>query len=507
MTNIQIVTKDTFEIIQSAINKAVNLVKPTYGPSSNKVIISKVLHKMVVDDGVQIARDIELEDPLEDAVWTQAKNTAIRTNDRVGDGTTGALIMLQAIINEVGKSSRRDGRKIEKELKKGLADVKEQLLAIAHPIKTLGELEKVARISFDDEAISKVIANAWFQLGKDGVLTVDRSGTMETFSDITDGIKLDRGYISPYMVTNPERMEAVIEKPYILITDYRLTEATDVLPVMNALIQKGITQLVLIAENIEGAALATLIVNKMQGKFNTTAICAPANGDSRSILLEDIALMTGAKVFSEKKGDKLETVTLANLGRAERFTAKSDMSVIVGPKGKKADIQTAISDLNSAISKETNERVRNDLRVRLARLSGKVAVIRAGAATEQEEKALRYKIDDAIHAVHSAFKGGVVPGAGTALASLETSSPILNAALKAPFRQLKENVGLEAHRELKKGEAINVVTGKVGKFIEVGVMDPVEVLIAGVESAVSIASLLITSSGMIVEKPKDVPNE
>lgn len=507
MTNIQIVTKDTFEIIQSAINKAVNLVKPTYGPSSNKVIISRVLHKMVVDDGVQIARDIELEDPLEDAVWTQAKNTAIRTNDRVGDGTTGALIMLQAIINEVGKSARRDGRKIEKELKKGLADVKAQLLSIAHPIKTLGELEKVARISFDDEAISKVIANAWFQLGKDGVLTVDRSGTMETFADITDGIKLDRGYISPYMVTNPERMEAVIEKPYILITDYRLTEANDVLPVMNALIQKGITNLVLIAENIEGAALATLIVNKMQGKFNTTAICAPSNGDNRSIILEDIALMTGAKVFSEKKGDKLETITLANLGRAERFTAKSDMSVIVGPRGKKAEILMAVSDLNSAISKETNERVRNDFRVRLARLSGKVAVIRAGAATEQEERALRYKIDDAIHAVHSAFKGGVVPGAGVALSLLETSSPILNAALKAPFKQLKENVGLEEHREIKKGEAINVVTGKTGKFIEVGVMDPVEVLIAGVESAVSIAALLVTSSGMIVEKPKEIPTE
>ena len=507
MTNIQIITKDTFEIIQSAINKAVDLVKPTYGPSSNKVIISKVLHKMVVDDGVQIARDIELEDPLEDAVWTQAKNTAIRTNDRVGDGTTGALIMLQAIIDEVGKSSRRDGRKIEKELKNGLADVKEQLLAIAHPIKTLAELEKVARISFDDEAISKVIAGAWFKLGKDGVLTVDRSGTMETFADITDGIKIDRGYISPYMVTNPERMEAVIEKPYILITDYRLTEANDVLPVMNALIQKGINNLVLIAENIEGAALATLIVNKMQGKFNTTAICAPSNGENRSIFLEDIALMTGAKVFSEKKGDKLEAVTLSNLGRAERFTAKSDTSVIVGPRGKKADILTAISDLNSAITRETNERVRNDLRVRLARLSGKVAVIRAGAATEQEEKALRYKIDDAIHAVHSAFKGGVVPGAGVALSSLETSSPILNAALQAPFKQLKENVGLEEHRALNKGEAINVVTGKTGKFIEVGVMDPVEVLIAGVESAVSIASLLITSSGMIVEKPKEVPTE
>lgn len=507
MTNIQIVTKDTFGIIVSAINKAANLIKPTYGPSSNKVIISKNTHRLVVDDGVQIARDLELEDPLENAVWTQAKNTAIRTNDRVGDGTTGAIIMLQAIINVVAKLSRKDGRKIEKELKQGLVDVKEQLLAMAQPVSSLKDLEKVSRISFDDDKISKVIADAWHQLGVDGVITVDRSGTMETFSDVTEGIKLDRGYISPYMVTNPDRMEAQIEKPYILITDYRLTEAADVLPIMTMLAAKQITNLVIIAENIEGSALATLIVNRMQGKFNTTAICAPLNGQERTILLDDIALMIGAKVFSQSKGDKLDSVKIEDLGKADRFVARGESSVIIGPKGKKTAIQAASDAIAKAITTETNERVRNDMRVRLARLASKVAVIRAGAATEQEEKALRYKIDDAIHAVHSAFKGGVVPGAGIALASLKTSSPILNEALKEPFKQLKDNVGIEEHAPLKNGEAINAVTGEVGPFMKVGVMDPVEVLIAGVESAISIASLLITSSGMIVEKPIEPKHE
>lgn len=498
---IKIIQKDTLDIIKSAIDKAVNLIKPTYGPSSNKVIISKVLNKMTVDDGVQIARDLELEDPAENAVWNEAKHTAIRTNDRVGDGTTGALIMLQAIIQEATRSNKIDGRKIENELKKGVAEAKEQLLKMAVPIKTLGDLEKVSRISFDDENISKVIAKAWHTLGEDGILTVDRSGTMETFSDITEGIKIDRGYISPYMVTN-DRMEGVIEKPYILITDYRLTETNDVLGLMTEMAKKNITNLVIIAENIEQHALATIIVNKLQGKFNVIAVNAPFSGPERTVFLEDLALMTGAKLFSESKGDKLDLAQLKDLGRADRFISRKDTSVIIGPRGNKKEIEKAILDLNVSINTEQNANEKKKLQNRYARLAGKIGVIKVGGSTESEERATRYKVDDAIHAVHSAFKGGVVPGAGLALASIETSSEVLNAALKVPFRQLKENVGIGEHKPIAKGEAMNVVTGKIGKFTEVGVMDPVEVLIAGIESAVSIASLLLTSSGMIVEEPK-----
>lgn len=496
--SIKIEQKNTLDIVKSAIDKAVNLVKPTYGPSSNKVIISKQLYKMTVDDGVQIARDLELEDPLENAVWQEAKHTAISTNDRVGDGTTGALIILQAIIGEATKTLKLNGRKIENELKKAVVEAKEQLLAMAHPIKTLADLQKVARISFDDEKISKTIAGAWNELGVDGALTVDRSGTMETFADIAEGIKIDRGYISPYMTTN-DRMEAVMEKPYILITDYRLTETSDILPIMNTLVEKKISSLVIIAENIEQHALATIIVNKMQGKFNAIAVNAPFNAPERTVFLEDLALMTGAKFFSQEKGDKLSDAKVQDLGRADRFISKKDSSVVIGPRGNKETIKKAILELNVTINTTQNDADKKQLQKRFAQLGGKVGVIKVGASTENEERALRYKVDDAIHAVHSAFKGGVVPGAGLALASITTSSEILNTALKAPFNQLKDNVGISEHPEIKKGDAYNVVTGKIGKFTEVGVMDPVEVLIAGVESAVSIAALLLTSSGMIVE--------
>ena len=503
---IKIIQKDTQEIIKSAIDKAVNLIKPTYGPSSNKVIISKVLNKLTVDDGVLIARDLELEDPVENAVWFEAKHTAIRTNDRVGDGTTGALIILQAIIAEASKSRRFEGRKVEKELKKGVAEAKEQLIAQAKPIKTLAELEKVARISFDDEKISKTIAEAWFKLGKEGVLTVDRSGTMETFSDLADGIKIERGYISPLMVTN-EKQEALIEKPYILITDYRITEVNDILGIMSILAKENINTLVTISDNIEQQALATVNINIFQGKFMNVCINAPFQGPERSVFLQDLAVMTGAKFFSQEKGDKLSEAKKEDLGRAGRFISRKDSSVIIGPKGKKDKITELISGLNISLSMAKDDREKQATQSRLARITGKIGVIKVGASTAGEERALQFKVDDSIHAVHAAYKGGVVAGGGVALASLKTSSPILNEALQEPFKQLKENVGLESHRPLKKGEAINVVTGHIGPFAKVGVMDPVDVLIAGIESAVSIASLLLTASGMIVEPPQKPKTE
>ena len=503
---IKIIQKDTQDIIKSAIDKAVNLIKPTFGPSSNKVIISKQTHKLTVDDGVQIARDLELEDPAENAVWSEAKHTAIRTNDRVGDGTTGALIMLQAIIAEASKSRRAEGRKIEKELKKGVAEAKEQLLKMAHPIKTLAELEKVARISFDDENISKSIAEAWNKLGKDGVLTVDRSGTMDTYADLTDGIKIERGYISPLMVTN-EKQEAVIEKPHILLTDYRLTETNDVLGIMSELVNKKINTLVIIADNVEQHALATANINIFQGKFMCVCINAPFSGPERSVFLQDLAVMTGAKFFSQEKGDKIAEAKIEDLGRADRFIARKDTSVIIGTRGKKDKVKELIAGLNTSVVTAETESDKNANKARLARITGKIGVIKVGASTSGEEKALQYKVDDAIHAVQSAFKGGVVAGGGMALASISTSSPILNEALQEPFRQLKDNVGLETHRALKKNEAINVVTGEIGNFAKVGVMDPVDVLIAGIESAVSIASLLLTASGMIVEPPQKPKTE
>lgn len=512
MSDVQITTKDPFDTIRRAVDKAVDLVKPTYGPASNKVIISKATHGFVLDDGVQIMRDLELPDPSEHAVLKVIREVAIKTNDRAGDGTTGSMIMLQAIVGEVAKKHRRDGHRIERELRAGLAEAVSALKGSAKEVKTLDELRKVARVSFDNEEVSSLIAETWHKVGRDGVVTVDTGPSMRTTSELTDGVALDHGYISPFMVTNPERMEAVIEKPRILITDYRLTEATDIAPILNKMAEAKLHKLLVIAENVEQHALATLVINephvvnpitKRTGIIQSVAVVAPSGDLSK---LEDIALLVGARVVSKAKGDKLEDVTVDDLGSAERFVAKQDSAVITGPKGDRKAVQKAVADLSAAAATADTERERKALQKRMAFFTNKIAVIRVGAPTENEQKSLKYKVEDAVNAVKSAYKDGVVCGAGLSLARLETSSPILNTALKAPHQQLMDNMGMEPV-ELKPGQAVNVVTGQVGKPLEVGVVDPVEVLVAGIESAVSIASLLVTTSGMVVEKPKKIPHE
>lgn len=514
-TETTIVRENTFDVIKSAVNQMVDTIRPTFGPASNKVIIDKMPYRMVVDDGVQIARDFELKDPAENAVVKLVREVAVKTNDRMGDGTTGALIMLQAIINEVARKSRFDGRKVELELKRGLEDVKKHVAKTKKEIKTKDDLKKVARVSFDDEAIAEMIADTYHKVGKDGVVTVDKSPTMNTTVEMTDGTKIDTGYISPYMINNPQRMESVIEKPYILITDYRLTENTDIMPIMEKMVAAKATGLVVIAENVEHHALATMVINSPQvmnpetrkpGTFPSVAIALP-KVDDRDTLLEDLANLTGAKVFTVRKGDKLEDATIQDLGRADRFICRRDESIIVAPKGKKSDIAISASMLRSAVENEKDEKKKKVLQWRLGMYTNSLAVIRVGAATENEQKALKYKVEDAVHAVKAAYQGGVVPGGGLGLARIKTSSPILNEALKAPARQLCENMGFDNDQEyFDEKEAWNLITGEHGNFVDVGVMDPADVLLAGVESAVSIASILITSKGMIVEhqKPENV---
>lgn len=506
MSRLDVTTKDPFPIIKRAVDKSIDLIKPTYGPASNKVIISKVTHGMVVDDGVQILRDLELSDQNENAVLKVVREVAIKTNDRVGDGTTGAGIMLQAIIGEVAKKSHRDGHKIERELKRGAEEAKTQLLAMKKEVKTKEDLTKVARVSFDDAEIAGIIADTWFKVGKEGVITIEGSVTEKTTADLADGLNFKRGYMSPYMITDPSRMESIVEKPYILITDYRLTEANDVLGVMNMLAEKKILSLVIIADGIEQSALATIVLNKTQGKFNCVAITTP-QAENTTVMLEDIALLTGGKVFSQAKGDRLDAVKVEDLGRADRFTAKRDSSIILRPKGKKGDIQKATLQLRSAIDEAATEKEKKHLAERLGLFTNQVAVIKVGGATDNEQRARRYKVEDAVNAVRAAFRGGVVCGSGLSLTRIETSSPLLNNALKYPHKQLMENMGIDELPVLKDGEALNVVTGKIGKYLEVGVIDPVDVLIAGVESAVSIASLLVTVSGMIVEKPEHMRSQ
>ena len=494
--------RNIFDIIHETVNDAVNLVKPTFGPSSNKVIISKNTHNIVVDDGVQILRDLEFDDPVKNAILKVIRETAIKTNDLVGDGTTGAVIILLEIINRVRDLPVIRGRDIELELKAGAEKAKAQLLKDAKKITSLEDLKKVARISFDDEKISSLIAEAWFKLGVDGVLTPDRSGTMETFMELSDGIKIDNGYISPYMVTDPRRMVSEVEKPHILFTDYRLTEAGEVIKVMNMLADKQILNLVVICDNLESSALATAIVNKTQGKFNLVAVNLPKNEQNKTVYLEDLAIMTGAKVFSEKKGNKLENIKYEDLGRAERFVSVKDSSAIIGPKAKAKELENAKRALKIAITETKKQSEKDELKKRLARLSNKIGLIRVGAPTENESKALRYKVEDSIHATHSALKNGVVAGGGFELASLDTGSSLLDAGLRAPLKQIMINTGTKQKEYVSLKQeiiAFNLVTGKSGPFLSVGVADPVDVLIAQIDSAVSIACMLITSTGFIVE--------
>ena len=493
----KITHQDTFKTILSAVNKMVDFIKPTFGASSNKIIIDKLAWRMVCDDGVQAARDFELEDPSENAVVKLIREVAIKTNDRVGDGTTGAMIIAQAIINEVAKKPSFDGRKVELEIKKGLVEVKEALLKASKQIKTKEDLKKVAKISFDDEKVATMLSDIYYKIGKDGVITIDKSPTMETYPEMSQGIKIDRGYISPYMITNPERMESVIEKPYILFTDYRITEINDIIPLMNKMAEANKRDLVVICENMEQSALATAVANRLQGKFLLIAVTAPTDGD-RTIILEDMALATGAKMFTASKGDKLELAEIKDLGRAERFICKREESIIIAPKGDKKNILMTIAQLESAIQSEENESQKKELLKRLGMFKNSIAVIKVGAPTEQEQKTLKYKVEDAVNSVKAAYKGGVVCGAGLMLSRITTSSPILNKALKYPSQQILINAGMD-EIPLKEDEAYNFVSKKQGNYFEVGVIDPTDVLIAAVESAVSIASILLTSSGMIVE--------
>lgn len=510
-TKVDAIQEKTFQIIKTAVDKMVNMIRPTYGPASNKVIIDKMPYRMVVDDGVQIARDFELQDPAENAVVKLVREVAIKTNDRVGDGTTSSLIILQAIINEVSRRTKIDGRKIENELKKGLEEVKTYLQKSAKLIKTKEDLKKVALVSFDNEEIAEMISDLYYKLGKDAVITIDKSPSMLCTTETTDGVKIDCGYLSPYMVNNPQRMETVLEKPYILITDYRLTQNTDIFPIMEKMAQAKVHNLVVIAENVEQQALATLVINlphvlnpetRKPGTFPAVAINLPPVSD-RKVFLEDVALLTGGRFFSESKGDKLENAEIEDLGRADRFICRREESVIVGPKGEKGEIRSAVKSLWAAVENETNEKRKKELMNRVGMFTNKLAVIRVGAPTENEQKALKYKVEDCVNAVKSAFQHGVVCGSGLALSRVKTSSPILNEALKYPARQLRENMGIDEGQELAVDEALNVVTGKTGKFMDVGVMDPVDVLESGVESAVSIASLLVTTSGMLVESAKE----
>lgn len=461
--------KEVFNTILSTVNKLVDLVKPTFGPASNKVVIGKGFYVSALDDGVQIAKDLELEDEAENYVLKLIKEVAIRTNDRVGDGTTSSLIILQALMQEIEKEGRIDGRKITGELKQGLVEAVEQLRETAKKIKTKGDLEKVARVSFDNADIAKLLAEIVYKIGPDGLIDVEISQGLDIESEMMGGFKMHGGYVSPYMII--EKEEAVLEDPYILVSNTEFVNEQELMPLLESILKSGKNSLVIFCKGIEGGALNLLVINKIQGKFKSVAVKAVND-------FEDVALITGATIFSPDKGKP--DIQIKDLGRAKKVIVKRDSTVIIGGKSNKTVFATRIAELKEKMENAKDNTTKEQTRYKLARLTNSVAVIKVGANTENEAKALRYKIEDASNAVKVAYKDGVVKGAGVALMNIKTSSPILNRALQYPHKQLIENMG---------------------EFVISGdVIDPVSVLIAGMESAVSIVCLLCTTKGIIVEE-------
>ena len=475
-----IVSKNVFSLAVDAVNEMILLVASTYGPSSNKVIIGKPHWVAVLDDGAAIVREYEDKDPAKNEILKIVKEIAFRTNDRVGDGTTGSLLMGRAILNSIAQSGNIDGKKVEEELKAGLEDFKSQISKKAHKIKTQQELEAVARVSFDNPEMAKMIAELIYKIGADGVIAIEETQGFETSYEHVEGLEFNKGLLSPYLVTDANRRDTRFKNPYILVTDYRLTEPKSIVGLMEKLVEKGKRELVIIAEGVEGAALSTCVTNRMNGAFNTIVVEAPMN--RRDEFYEDVCLLTGATLISEKTGIRFNDVDVKHLGSADQVIGRLDKTTIVGGNGGKKELKAKLKNLREELGKAKGS-AKEQIKERIGKITGGVAVIKIGAPTEQELKALKYKLEDAVNATKVAFAGGVVPGAGVALANIKTSSEILNRALKQPRKQLLENMGVEE--------------------TDPNVFDPVDVLIAGVESAVSIASLLATTKGIIVEVPDE----
>ncbi|WP_429812245.1 chaperonin GroEL [Sinorhizobium chiapasense] len=504
-------------------------VKVTLGPKGRNVVIDKSFGApRITKDGVSVAKEIELEDKFENMGAQMVREVASKTNDIAGDGTTTATVLAQAIVREGAKAVAAGMNPMD--LKRGIdlavAEVVKDLLAKAKKINTSEEVAQVGTISANGEKqIGLDIAEAMQKVGNEGVITVEEAKTAETELEVVEGMQFDRGYLSPYFVTNPEKMVADLEDAFILLHEKKLSNLQAMLPVLEAVVQTG-KPLLIIAEDVEGEALATLVVNKLRGGLKIAAVKAPGFGDRRKAMLEDIAILTGGTVISEDLGIKLENVTLDMLGRAKKVSISKENTTIVDGAGQKADIEGRVAQIKAQIEETSSDYDREKLQERLAKLAGGVAVIRVGGATEIEVKEKKDRIDDALNATRAAVQEGIVPGGGTALlrsaAKLtvkgenddqEAGVNIVRRALQAPARQIAENAGDEASivvgKILEKNEdnfGYNAQTGVFGDMITMGIIDPVKVVRTALQDAASVASLLITTEAMIAELPKkDAP--
>lgn len=505
------------------VDALANAVKVTLGPKGRNVVLDKKYGApTITNDGVTIARDIELEDPFENMGAQLVKEVATKTNDIAGDGTTTATLLAQAMIQEGMRNvvAGANPMIVKKGIDMAVKTLVEEIKSKAQKVETKAKIAQVASISSADSEVGELIAEAMEKVGKDGVITVEESKTMDTNLSVVEGMQFDRGYISPYMVTDTDKMEAVMDDPYVLITDRKISSVADILPVLEQVVKQG-KQIVIIAEDLDGEALATIVVNKLRGTFKALAVKAPGFGDRRKAMLEDIAILTGGTVISEEVGRKLDSVTIDDLGRARQVRSSKEETTIVDGAGDKAQISARVAQLKKQIAETTSDFDREKLQERLAKLAGGVAVVEIGAATEVEMKDKKYRVEDALNATRAAVEEGIVAGGGTTFIDIlpaldklnvegdvKVGVEIVRRAVEAPVRQIAENAGLEGSvvvdsvKKAGDGVGFNALENTYVDMIGAGIVDPAKVTRSALQNAASIAAMVLTTETLVTDKPE-----
>ena len=519
---------DARSAMEAGVNKLANTVRVTLGPKGRNVVLDKSYGApLITNDGVTIAKEIELEDKFENMGAQLVKEVATKTNDAAGDGTTTATVLAQAMVNAGMKNLAAGANPIilRKGMKKATDCAVEAIAHMSEKVTGKDQIAKVASISAGDEEVGQMVADAMEKVSNDGVITIEESKTMKTELDLVEGMQFDRGYISAYMATDMDKMEAVLDNPYILITDKKISNIQEILPILEQIVQSG-SKLLIIAEDVEGEALTTLIVNKLRGTFNVVAVKAPGYGDRRKEMLKDIAILTGGQVISEELGLELKDTTMDMLGRAKSVKVQKENTVIVDGEGNKADIDARVAQIKAQIEETTSDFDKEKLQERLAKLAGGVAVIRVGAATETEMKEAKLRMEDALNATRAAVEEGVISGGGSAYihaskevaklaASLtgdeKTGAEIILKALEAPLFHIANNAGLEGTviinnvRESEVGTGYDALNEKYVNMVEAGILDPAKVTRSALQNATSVASTLLTTEAAVGTIKEDAP--
>ena len=519
---------DARKALEEGVNKLANTVRVTLGPKGRNVVLDKSYGApLITNDGVTIAKDIELEDKFENMGAQLVKEVATKTNDVAGDGTTTATVLAQAMVNAGMKNLAAGANPIvlRRGMKKATECAVEAIAKMSEKVTGKDQIAKVASISAGDAEVGQMVADAMEKVSNDGVITIEESKTMKTELDLVEGMQFDRGYISAYMATDMDKMEAVLDNPYILITDKKISNIQEILPLLEQIVQSG-AKLLIIAEDVEGEALTTLIVNKLRGTFNVVAVKAPGYGDRRKEMLKDIAILTGGQVISEELGLELKDATMDMLGRAKSVKVQKENTVIVDGEGEKSAIEARVAQIRAQIDETTSDFDREKLQERLAKLAGGVAVIRVGAATETEMKEAKLRMEDALNATRAAVEEGVIYGGGSAYihASKEvkkltetlvgdekTGAEIILKALEAPLYHISANAGLEGSviinkvRESEVGTGFDALNGEYVNMIDAGILDPAKVTRSALQNATSVASTLLTTESVVATIKEDVP--